>query len=167
MYWCRTSDMRVDRQTKLMLERCNGDVPSTMRVEKKEKAGARVKKIDFAKRSSMCMRGTPQHRNLVCRSDDDSSTERKGGLEEWTGKTSEAETPGDGTKESALVQEGISGMIVLRRSYSHSGGCARSREDRDSIHRIFQQLHERDAQYSEITELPAGMTMHQTRTAVS
>eukprot|EP00820_Chromera_velia_P015476 Cvel_25358.t1-p1 / transcript=Cvel_25358.t1 / gene=Cvel_25358 / organism=Chromera_velia_CCMP2878 / gene_product=hypothetical protein / transcript_product=hypothetical protein / location=Cvel_scaffold2861:17134-19767(+) / protein_length=435 / sequence_SO=supercontig / SO=protein_coding / is_pseudo=false len=53
---CRISDMRADRQTKLMLERCNGDVPSTVRVEKKEKAGARVKKIDFAKRSSMCMR---------------------------------------------------------------------------------------------------------------
>lgn len=56
VYWCRTSDMRADRQTKLMLERCNGNVPSTAKVVKKEKAGARVKKIDFAKRSSMCMR---------------------------------------------------------------------------------------------------------------
>uniref|UniRef100_A0A0K6S8Y6 Integrase catalytic domain-containing protein n=1 Tax=Chromera velia CCMP2878 TaxID=1169474 RepID=A0A0K6S8Y6_9ALVE len=63
----RTSDMRADRQTKLMLERYNGDVPSTARVEKKEKAGARVKKIDFTKRSSMCMR-------LICFGVSDSSS---------------------------------------------------------------------------------------------
>uniref|UniRef100_A0A0G4GNV9 Uncharacterized protein n=1 Tax=Chromera velia CCMP2878 TaxID=1169474 RepID=A0A0G4GNV9_9ALVE len=38
---------------------------------------------------------------FASRSDDNSSTERKDGLKEWTGKTSEAETPGDGTKEQS------------------------------------------------------------------